>query len=144
MVNRCGQQGMAKAEILEKGTLPELTRNLPVLPNHERDKLVNRVKDAWEIDSILKSPINPQNILHIKNGNNLIDNLSTKLGESLCVITPPVKNCLFCKKSLSISNTPIQIAVHTQVGSKIFTKYLLKCQNCRQVEQSSAKLRKAQ
>ena len=86
-------------------------RNLPILPDIERDRLINLVKEEWQIDDLLEHPINPENLVNIRNGGNLIERLSTNLGQSLKIIAPPVKKCLLCKESLSMNNKPAQIAV---------------------------------
>ena len=75
------------------------------------------------------------NLIALKNGHDLTDKLSAKLGQSLRIITPPVKNCLFCHEKSSVHKKS-QIAVHTLSGPKVFTKYLLKCQRCRLVKKS--------
>ena len=106
-------------------------RNIPSMPDLEKRKLIDLVKVEWNIDSILKSPIDPEtNLIHLKNGSDLIDKLSSKIGQSLRIIAPPVKHCLLCKKLLTTNNRPTQIAVHSQTGPKIYSKYILKCQKC--------------
>ena len=111
-------------------------RNLPILPFLEREKIVKLVKEDLQIDVILKSPIIPENIIGIENGSNLIERLSTKHGQSLRVLAPPVNNCLLCNEALTMSNKPAQIALHTQTGPKVYSKYILRCQNCRLVDKS--------
>jgi hypothetical protein len=114
----------------------QFLRNLPILPDLEQQKLINMVKDEWDIDKIIKSTVDPEILLHLKNGNNLTDRLSAKLGQSIRVIAPPVKTCLLCKENLSISNYPTQIVVFTLTGPRMYSKYILKCQRCRLIEKS--------
>ena len=47
-------------------------RNLPIFPDIERDILKNLVKEEWQIDDLLEHPINPENLVNIRNGGNLI------------------------------------------------------------------------
>jgi hypothetical protein len=56
-------------------------RNLPVLPDFEKNKLINLVKDEWGIDEILNLPLIPEKLIHLKNGHDLTERLSTKLGK---------------------------------------------------------------
>ena len=126
---------VTKDEIISKYFL--FLRNFPVLPDFEKKKLINLVKKEWGIDEILKCSLSPEeNLTHLKNGNDLLDRLSAKIGQSLRIIAPPVKNCLLCKEILSVNNKPTQIAVHKMTGPQIHSKYILKCQKCRLVEKS--------
>ena len=61
----------------------------------------------------------------IKNGGDLLDQLSIEIGQSLRIIAPPVTNCLLCKEKLSVNNKPTQIVIHTQTGPKMYSKYIL-------------------
>ena len=98
--------------------------------------MINTVKGEWGIDKILKSQLEPDTLLHLGKGNLLTDKLSTKMGQSIRILSPPVKDCLLCKESLSISNHPTQIVVHTLTGPVMYSKYILKCQRCRLIEKS--------
>ena len=111
-------------------------RNLPILPDLEKQRLIDLVKNEWGIDEIIKSSLKPEILVHLKNGSDLSDRLSAKLGQSLRVIAPPVKICLLCNEKLSVSNYPTQIVVHTLTGPKIYSKYVLRCQRCRLIEKS--------
>ena len=71
-------------------------RDLPDLISIEKEKLVNIVKKEWNIDHLLENIHKldfERHLMNIGEGNNLIDQLSTKLGQSLRVICPHVKNC---------------------------------------------------
>ena len=98
--------------------------------------MINTVKGEWGIDKILKSQLEPDTLLHLGKGNLLTDKLSTKMGQSIRILSPPVKDCLLCKESLSISNHPTQIVVHTLTGPVMYSKYIFKCQRCRLIEKS--------
>ena len=125
---------VSKEEILSEYF--QFLRNLPILPDLELNKVINTVKSEWGIDEILKSQLEPIALLQLGKGNLLADKLSTKMGQSLRVISPPVKDCLLCKESLSVSNHPTQIVVHTLTGPAMYSKYILKCQRCRLIEKS--------
>ena len=126
--------GASKEEILSEYF--QFLRNLPVLPDHELKRLINNVKCAWGIDEILQSQLKPETLLHVGKGIFLTDKLSTKLGQSLRILAPPVKVCLLCKGKLSVSNHPTQIVVHSLTGPCVYSKYILKCQKCRLIEKS--------
>ena len=111
-------------------------RNLPILPENERRKIIEIVREEWAVDALLKLPINPEKLINIRNGGNLLERLSTKIGFSLRILAPPVDSCLLCKEFLAVSSKPTQIAVHTLTGPKIYTKYMLRCQSCRLVKTS--------
>ena len=66
-----------------------------------------------------------------KNTSSLTDELSIKLGRSLRVLCPPVSKCILCDQKLSVNNQPVQIVVHTLMGPKMYSKYILRCKNCR-------------
>ena len=105
------------------------------------NRLISLVKKELDIDNMLKLPINPENLLHIKTGGNLLETLSTKIGQSLKILAPPVIKCLMCEEPLGVSNEPVQIAFHKQTGPEIYSKYILRCQNCRLVKKSKFKKR---
>ena len=125
---------VSKEEILSEYF--QFLRNLPILPDIELNKVIDTVKSEWGIDEILKSQLKPAALLHLSKGNLLADKLSTKMGQSIRIISPPVKDCLLCKESLSVSNNPTQIVVHTLTGPVMYSKYILKCQRCRLIEKS--------
>ena len=125
---------VSKEEILSEYF--QFLRNLPILPDLELNKVINTVKSEWGIDEILKSQLEPIALLQLGKGNLLADKLSTKMGQSLRVISPPVKDCLLCKESLSVSNYPTQTVVHTLTDPAKYSKYILKCQRCRLIEKS--------
>ena len=115
----------------------QFLRNLPVMPDVEKKRLIQKVKAEWNIDEILNTSLNPEvNLVHLKDGNNLIDKVSSKFGQSIQILAPPVKHCLLCKEVLSVNNKPTQIAVFGLKGPQIYSKYILKCQRCRLVEKS--------
>ena len=122
---------MSGEEILSKYL--DFLRDLPDLIFIEKEKLVNIVKKEWNIDHLLENIHKldfERHLMNIGEGNNLIDQLSTKLGQSLRVICPPVKNCLLCNKNLAVNNRPTQVIAHSLNGPTIFTKYILRCKNC--------------
>ena len=126
---------VSKEEILAEYFV--FLRNLPVMPDFEKKKVIHLVKEEWGIDEILSSSLDPEETLtSLKNGNDVLDRLSSKLGKSLRIVTPPVKNCLLCKEVLTVNHKPTQIAIHTQTGPKIYSKYILRCKRCRLVEKS--------
>jgi hypothetical protein len=125
---------VSKDEILSEYF--QFLRNLPILPDLELNKVINTVKSEWGIDEILKSQLEPIALLHLGKGNLIADKLSTKMGQSLRILSLPVKDCLLCKESLSISNYPTQIIVHTLTATARNSKFILKCQRCRLIEKS--------
>ena len=53
----------SKMEVSKEEMLSEyftFLRNIPVMPDLEKRKLIDLVKVEWNIDSILKSPIDPE------------------------------------------------------------------------------------
>ena len=102
---------VSKEEILSEYF--QFLRNLPILPDLELNKVINTVKSEWGIDEILKSQLEPIALLHLGKGNLLADKLSTKMGQSLRIISPPVKDCLLCIESLYVSYYQTKIVVHT-------------------------------
>jgi hypothetical protein len=42
-----------------------------------------------------------------------------------------VTHCLLCKEELKVHNKPAQVSVFTMTGPEIFSKYILRCRNCR-------------
>ena len=40
-------------------------------------------------------------------------------------------HCLLCKEELKVHNKPAQVSVFTMTGPEIFSKYILRCRNCR-------------
>ena len=127
-------ENIPKEEILSEYFL--FLKNLPVLPDHELNRLINTVKCSWGIEEILNSPLNPKALMHKGQGNFLTDKLSAKLGQSLRILAPPVKVCLLCKEKLSVSNRPTQVVVHSLTGPHLYSKYILRCQKCRLIEKS--------
>ena len=130
----CSDAPVSIEEILSEYFL--FLRNLPIMPDLEKQRLIDLVKNEWGIAEIIKSSLKPENLVHLKNGSNLSDRLSAKIGQSLRVIAPPVKICLLCNEKLSVSNYPTQIVVHTLTGPRIHSKYILKCQRCRLIDKS--------
>ena len=109
-------------------------RNLPDLIPSEKQKLINEVKNEWDIEALLMNI--PQldfekKLVNIGDGDSLTDQLSIKLGKSLRVICPPVTKCLLCSENLAMNNKPTQVIVHTLNGPRIYSKYILRCKNCR-------------
>ena len=105
----------------------------PTLPNAIRDDLVNQVKTHLMIagDETLLYDL-PACQFRSRNDHEtpLLDALSTKLGFSLRIISPPVKFCNKCNSLLSSHRKPTQVRLHTRVGTKLATKYILRCRHC--------------
>ena len=49
----------------------------------------------------------------------------------LRIVAPPVTHCLLCKEELKVHHKPTQISVFTLDGPEIFSKYILRCRDCR-------------
>ena len=60
----------------------------------------------------------------------MIDFLSIKLGFSLNILCPPVKECILCQRNLSINNRPTQVVVYKLTGPEIYSKYIYRCKSC--------------
>ena len=110
-------------------------RNLPSeFIECEKKKLIDTVRKEWKIDDILSNVhgLNfEKTLVDSKNTSSLTDELSIKLGRSLRVLCPPVSKCILCDKKLTVNNQPVQIVVHTLMGPKMYSKYILRCKNCR-------------
>ena len=109
-------------------------RGMPDLISSEKQKIINIVKTEWKIDDLLLNIGKldfEKKLVNVGDGDCLIDQLSIKLGKSLRVLCPPVTKCLLCGENLAMNNKPTQIVVHTLQGPMIFTKYILRCKNCR-------------
>ena len=109
-------------------------RNLPDLIECEKKKLIDIVRKEWKIDEIMSNIklLNfEKKLVNVKKGKSLLDELSIKLGISLRVLCPPVTRCLLCDQKLAMNNKPIQIVVHSLMGPVMYSKYILRCKNCR-------------
>ena len=109
-------------------------RNLPDLIETEKKKLIDIVKKEWRIDEIMSNiqMLNfEKKLVNLKKGKSLLDELSIKLGRSLRVLCPPVTKCLFCDQRLAMNSKPIQIVIHQLTGPVMYSKYILRCKNCR-------------
>ena len=60
-------ENISKEEILSEYFL--FLKNLPVLLDHELNRLINTVKCSWDIEEILNSPLNPEALMHKGQGN---------------------------------------------------------------------------
>ena len=123
---------MSEEEILSEYL--NFLRNLPDLIETEKKKLIDIVKKEWRIDEIMSNfkMLNfEKKLVNVKKGNSLLDELSIKLGRSLRVLCPPVSRCLLCDQKLAMNNKPIQIVIHTLTGPVMYSKYILRCKNCR-------------
>ena len=47
------------------------------------------------------------------------------------ILAPPVTHCLLCKEELKVHNKPTQIAVFTLTGPELYSKFILRCRDCR-------------
>ena len=112
-------------------------KNLPILIESERRRLVNLVKHELQIDRILKSAnrldFNKLSKLEggKKNSSHIISQLSRKIGQSLNILAPPTTRCLLCYETLSMNNRPSQIVVHGMNGPELYSKYILRCKMCK-------------
>ena len=110
-------------------------RNLPSeFIECEKKKLIDTVRKEWKIDDILSNVHGlsfEKTLVDSKNTSSLTDELSIKLGRSLRVLCPLVSKCILCDQKLSINNHPVQIVVHTLMGPKMYSKYILRCKNCK-------------
>ena len=109
-------------------------RNLPDIIPSEKQKLIDIVKNEWNIDEALTNIHNlkfEKKLVDKGEGDYLLDHLAIKLGRSLRVLCPPVSKCLLCEGRLATNNKPIQIVVHTLNGPLMYSKYILRCKNCR-------------
>ena len=115
-------------------------RNLPDLISSEKHKIVKTVEKALKIDEIIKDGTKFEfNSLIAKRKTNLIDFLSIKLGFSLNILCPPVKECILCQRNLSINNRPTQVVVYKLTGPEIYSKYIYRCKSCSLVKKSKDK-----
>ena len=108
-------------------------RNLPNLLHKEREKIIDNVKKKLKISEIETDlpNLNKDNLIGIREGGNLLDKLSIHLGYSLKFITPPVTHCLLCKEELKVHHKPTQVAVFGLGGPEVYSKYILRCRDCR-------------
>ena len=107
-------------------------RNLPVLIKPERERLIKLVTSAWHIDEITNSisELDFNKLSKIKCENQMLNQLSIEVKQSLKVIGPPTTKCLLCGERLTLNNPPTQIAVHGMNGPEIYSKYILRCRQC--------------
>ena len=123
---------MSREEVLSEYFI--FLRNLPDIITSEKLKLIEMVKKEWKIDDLLLNIHKlkfEKKLVNVGMGDNLIDELSIKLGRSLRVLSPPVSRCLLCDENLTLNNNCVQIVVHTLQGPKMYSKYILRCRNCR-------------
>ena len=108
-------------------------RNLPILIRSERDRLIKLVKDEWQIEEIVNfiSDLDFKKLSKLKTQNQMLCELSRKIGQSLKVLGPPTTKCLLCDETLTLNNPPTQIAVHGLNGPQIYSKYILRCRMCK-------------
>ena len=85
------------------------------MPDFEKTKLIDLVKNKWKIDELLMSnDFKPEeNITSIRNGGDLLDQLSIEIGQSLRVLAPPITNCLLCKEKLTDNQSNYPAPCHT-------------------------------
>ena len=105
----------------------------PYLPSSIRDDLVKQVKAHLLIEGDDRLLFNqPACSASCREWYEtpLLDALSTLLGKNLKVIAPPTKFCLQCHSALSAHRAPIQVRLHTRLGTQLASKYILRCRHC--------------
>ena len=108
-------------------------RSLPIMINSEKNRLVNLVKSELQIDKILNSSqkLDLVKLSKLGSGNHVISQLSRKIGQSLRILSPPTIKCFLCSENLTMNHPPTQIAVHGMNGPEVFSKYILRCKQCK-------------
>ena len=105
------------------------------LLDSEKKRLIDEVKKEFNITNILANAekLDFEKLNQFKSDDNLriLPELSTKRGESLNILCPPTKTCLLCHSYLTMNNPPSQVVVHGITGPKIFSKYILRCRQCK-------------
>ena len=116
-----------------------LRRVLPknLLPNIRHD-LLSKVRQhlkIFEVRERLERITN--NSFHSKTdlSTPILDALSVLLGYSLVIICPPTSTCIYCGKQLTSHNDPVQVQLHTRLGTSIATKYEYRCRQCKNASQ---------
>ena len=113
-----------------------LCRLLPtsLLPQ-VKDKIISEVKQHLKVTTV-NEIFRKTNIERTYSQHSLatpiLDAISVLLGYSLTVIAPPTNICLYCQKTLTIHHDPIQVQLHTRLGTSIATKYSFRCRLCKQ------------
>ena len=106
----------------------------PCLPSLIKENLIKQVKDELQIGDEGNMLLNMTDFTPSSRDwfeTPLLDALSTKLGFSLSIIAPPTKCCLTCHSPLSASqHAPTQVQLHTRLGTKVVSKYILRCRHC--------------
>ena len=107
-------------------------RNLPNLLLKEKEKIIENVKKKLKISEIESDLLsfNQDNLIGIREGGCILDQLSIHLGYSLRFLAPPVTHCLLCKEELKVHHKPTQVAVFGLGGPELYSKYILRCRDC--------------
>ena len=97
----------------------------------EESRLIEIVEEALDIKEMLvKIGIDFRNLTQLNDGK-LISRLSSKLGQSLMIVAPPVNKCLQCQRKLTLNhNKQTQVALFTLQGPKMCSKYIYRCLLC--------------
>ena len=110
-------------------------RNLPTtLPSPVRDDLVKQVKSHLMVEGDEKLLYDlPACTFRSKSSleTPLLDALSAKKGFNFVnILAPPIKSCLKCHSPLSAHRKPSQVRLHTLRGTRLASKYILRCRHC--------------
>ena len=120
----------SKEEILSE--YMNFLRHLPPLIEKEKVKVIENVKSYLKIDPIVHEfhKLDFNNLLNIKEGSHILDNLSVEHGRSFKILCPPVQKCLLCGSDLTVTKKPTQVAVHGLTGPSLYSKYNYRCRGC--------------
>lgn len=108
-------------------------KKLPTLIKSEKDRLIRLVRKELKIDDILdlNLELDFTKLSNMKRHNHVISEFSRKIGQSLNILAPPTTRCLLCCEYLTMNNPPSQIVVHGMNGPEVYSKYILRCRNCK-------------
>ena len=108
-------------------------QNLPILIKSERARLINLVKTEFHIDqiSISINKLDFRKLSKLKDQSSMLNEFSRKIGRSLKILGPPTTKCLLCDETLTLHYPPSQIAVHGLNGPEVYSKYILRCRQCK-------------
>ena len=108
-------------------------QNLPILIKSERARLINSVKTEFHIDqiSISINKLDFRKLSKLKDQSSMLNEFSRKIGRSLKILGPPTTKCLLCDETLTLHHPPSQIAVHGLNGPEVYSKYILRCRQCK-------------
>ena len=108
-------------------------QNLPILIKSERARLINLVKTEFHIDqiSISINKLDFRKLSKLKDQSSMLNEFSRKIGRSLKILGPPTTKCLLCDETLTLHHPPSHIAVHGPNGPEVYSKYILRCRQCK-------------